>query len=672
MKKLLVILLTLSVGIGLFAYLEKVEIPVCDISPNVSNHNSGSSLTDEMWDLQFSFDVTAASGAAGNAGSEFDGTYFYTTRWASNLIHKYDIDGVLVEEFSIPGVSGLRDLAYDGTHFYGGAAGNVIYEMDFDAHTLIGSITSSVAVRAIAYDDDLDAFYVSNFADPVGLISHTGTTIATFNCGLSATYGFAYDNMTSGGPYLWIFDQGAGAGAAQLIHQMDATTHTMTGVSHNVSLELPDPSGIAGGLFFTSDYISGMVTLGGLQQGAPDQLFCYELGSSLTFAPPINLAVDDNNLFTWDPPLGPTEFYEDFEGTFPPAGWLKLNPDGGTGWEPLETGTTPLPGWTGGTATACPDGGDWQAYCTWSTGGAVSNDQWLITPQITVQDGDMLDFWMIYYMNSYADYIEILISTTVQNAVGAFTTVVDEISFPTGSSIDWTQYTYNLTDFVPAGTPVYIAFREMVADNYNDGSAISIDNVMVGIPESLSTPVVHVSQPANVAKDLHYTGVPNTHVVAERELESYDVYLDGVFQGNTIDEDWLFTDLIVGQPYEAGVVAVYSDGESDMATITFSGNAEANNILAASYALKGNYPNPFNPSTTIAFSVSTPGHVTLEIFNIKGEKVKTLIDGTLSVNDYTVNWNGNDDSGKSVASGLYFYKMKANNFVSTKKMILMK
>ncbi|MDO9577986.1 MAG: carboxypeptidase regulatory-like domain-containing protein [Candidatus Cloacimonadales bacterium] len=297
MKKLFVILLMLSVSIGLFAYLEKVEIPVRDISPNVSNHNSGLSLTDEMWDLQFSFDATAASGAAGNAGSEFDGTYFYTTRWASNLIHKYDINGVLVEAFSIPGVTGLRDLAYDGTHFYGGNAGNVIYEMDFDAHTLVASISSSVAVRAIAYNEDLDAFFVSNFADPVGLIGHDGTTIATFNCGLSATYGFAYDNVTSGGPYLWIFDQGAGAGAAQLIHQMDALTYTMTGVTHNVQLELPDPSGIAGGLFLTTEYEAGYVTLGGLQQGVPDQVFCYELAVSadpLAPGAPTNVTVTPN------------------------------------------------------------------------------------------------------------------------------------------------------------------------------------------------------------------------------------------------------------------------------------------------------------------------------------------------------------------------------------------
>ena len=77
------------------------------------------------WAIQFSFDVEAASGALGNAGSEYINDHFYSTRWASNLIHEYTSAGVLNRQFSIPGVSGLRDLAYcpvDG-HFYGGAAG---------------------------------------------------------------------------------------------------------------------------------------------------------------------------------------------------------------------------------------------------------------------------------------------------------------------------------------------------------------------------------------------------------------------------------------------------------------------------------------------------------------------------------------------------------------------
>jgi FlgD Ig-like domain len=86
-----------------------------------------------------------------------------------------------------------------------------------------------------------------------------------------------------------------------------------------------------------------------------------------------------------------------------------------------------------------------------------------------------------------------------------------------------------------------------------------------------------------------------------------------------------------------------------------------------------NYPNPFNPSTTISFSLSqTSSVVNLVIYNLKGQKVNTLANEILDAGTHQVVWNGKDDNGKHVASGIYFYKMKSGNFEETKKMILMK
>ena len=100
-------------------------------------------------------------------------------------------------------------------------------------------------------------------------------------------------------------------------------------------------------------------------------------------------------------------------------------------------------------------------------------------------------------------------------------------------------------------------------------------------------------------------------------------------------------------------------------------NIEDHCVSAAS-ALIGNYPNPFNPETTISFSNHKPGHIIIEVYNIKGQKVRTLVDKHLEASNHTVVWNGRNDSGKSVTSGVYFYKMKSGNYSSTKKMILMK
>jgi len=88
--------------------------------------------------------------------------------------------------------------------------------------------------------------------------------------------------------------------------------------------------------------------------------------------------------------------------------------------------------------------------------------------------------------------------------------------------------------------------------------------------------------------------------------------------------------------------------------------------------LSQNYPNPFNPTTTIAFNLLEAGDVNIEVFNIRGQKVSTLINEHMVAGDHTLVWNGTNDNKQQVSSGIYFYKMKSANYSSTKKMILMK
>ncbi len=89
-------------------------------------------------------------------------------------------------------------------------------------------------------------------------------------------------------------------------------------------------------------------------------------------------------------------------------------------------------------------------------------------------------------------------------------------------------------------------------------------------------------------------------------------------------------------------------------------------------ALAQNYPNPFNPETSIAFSMKEAGRVTVDVYNVKGQKVKTLVDEYRQAGNHSVVWNGRDENNSKVASGVYFYKMRNGKFSSTKKMILMK
>jgi hypothetical protein len=85
-----------------------------------------------------------------------------------------------------------------------------------------------------------------------------------------------------------------------------------------------------------------------------------------------------------------------------------------------------------------------------------------------------------------------------------------------------------------------------------------------------------------------------------------------------------------------------------------------------------NHPNPFNPSTTIEYSLPSQMRVTIEIFNLLGQKVMTLVDETRPAGIHQVEWNGTDDDGKSVSTGVYLYRIQAGDFVETKKMLLLK
>jgi hypothetical protein len=94
--------------------------------------------------------------------------------------------------------------------------------------------------------------------------------------------------------------------------------------------------------------------------------------------------------------------------------------------------------------------------------------------------------------------------------------------------------------------------------------------------------------------------------------------------------------------------------------------------LPTGFNLSQNYPNPFNPETRIEFSLPHTGQVTIEIYNILGQKVKTLVNERLSAGKKTVTWDGTDDSGALVSSGVYLYRIKPGDFVEAKKMVLLR
>ncbi len=111
--------------------------------------------------------------------------------------------------------------------------------------------------------------------------------------------------------------------------------------------------------------------------------------------------------------------------------------------------------------------------------------------------------------------------------------------------------------------------------------------------------------------------------------------------------------------------------EGDFPTSAGGGNAPSG-TLPQSFILGDNYPNPFNPSTAIEYQLPQASDVTIAIYSITGQLVRTLVNERQSAGHYTVVWDGRTDAGQSAATGPYFYRMRANDLAQTKKMLLLK
>jgi len=110
---------------------------------------------------------------------------------------------------------------------------------------------------------------------------------------------------------------------------------------------------------------------------------------------------------------------------------------------------------------------------------------------------------------------------------------------------------------------------------------------------------------------------------------------------------------------------------ADMGTVTVKIDDD-NNGLPLTYSLNQNYPNPFNPTTTIQYGIAKEGLVTLTVFNILGQEVKTLVNTSQNGGTYKITWNGLDNHNRMVPNGIYIYRIISDNFVKSKKMVFLK
>ncbi|MDP8267868.1 MAG: FlgD immunoglobulin-like domain containing protein [Candidatus Tenebribacter davisii] len=157
----------------------------------------------------------------------------------------------------------------------------------------------------------------------------------------------------------------------------------------------------------------------------------------------------------------------------------------------------------------------------------------------------------------------------------------------------------------------------------------------------------------------------------------YNIYFEGEFLttlSGTITE-YTFPDLIEEEPYIAGVSALYDTQETAIINLEFIYDPVGiidDPIPIVDYQLY-NYPNPFNPETNIVFNLPEEGRVQLDIYNIRGQKIRSLLKDQITSGQHSIVWNGKDDSGKKVSSGVYLYRLIVNSRIeAVKKCLLLK
>ncbi len=131
------------------------------------------------------------------------------------------------------------------------------------------------------------------------------------------------------------------------------------------------------------------------------------------------------------------------------------------------------------------------------------------------------------------------------------------------------------------------------------------------------------------------------------------------------------------QEYSDNIIITSNDPQQGQVVISVNGTGqgvsnEDDNLIPQITKLQGNYPNPFNPETAIKYAVKQDGDVSLKIFNLKGQLVKTLVNEQVKAGYHRIIWDGKDNFGTDVATGIYLYRLETKTYNQTKKMMLMK
>lgn len=252
-------------------------------------------------------------------------------------------------------------------------------------------------------------------------------------------------------------------------------------------------------------------------------------------------------------------------------------------------------------------------------------------------------------INQQGDWIIVAVKGLLGNDLIGFPNIEPEEDYvPTGypDKTDPAMFTHiDIQDNI-SGLDIYVQ-RSSV--NMRPGVTSNINGVVLSNNVPVSDAVIYAKQ----GEEYIGFGVTNSK---------------GEYKINNIPEgDYILIAHKVGSESSQRVISI---NENNNRSVNFSLAAKTGNIANANpyeFVLSQNYPNPFNPNTVISYSIASEGNVTLKIFNSAGQQVSELVNANQSAGIYNVEFNAS-----SLSSGVYFYRLDANGFTATNKMILVK
>ena len=265
-------------------------------------------------------------------------------------------------------------------------------------------------------------------------------------------------------------------------------------------------------------------------------------------------------------------------------------------------------------------------------------------------------FYTVYRLDNISDsLIWVEVDTVTATGSEAYTVEVSTL-------IDSTVHGNGITEFK------VLAFTNIGTFHSSPMEGYSIDNLAPEIPSGFTAEIVNQGihlfwEPSN-AEDFENFNLERS---ISNEFTEYDII--ALTETDYIDTNYTLNE---NQYYRLSATDQSGNESEYTEVITVMILSTDNDVLPTEFALYQNYPNPFNPRTTIRYDLPKDSYVIMQIFDIQGRKVNTLIDGTKNAGKNAVIWDATNEMGESVSVGMYFYIIQAGEYRNTKKMLLLK